>query len=200
MDTSDYLNSVRGVQNRARGQVFEQMIEAAANFYERKGVSVIHKTPEPMKVLGAYNRKQGQFICCFAKKAQPDFKGILMDSTMILFDAKHTDKDRIRRDVVTREQEECFEKHMKMGAMCWIVVSLRFEKYYRVPWIVFRDMKKIFGHKYMNEKELETYEIRYSRGILKFLDGIRLKGGFDEDREKRACTYPGKDEGDCPEK
>ena len=91
MDTSDYLNSIRGAQNRARGQVFEQMIEAAANFYERKGVSVIHKTPEPMKVLGVYNRKQGQFICCFAKKAQPDFKGILMDSTMILFDAKHTE-------------------------------------------------------------------------------------------------------------
>lgn len=166
MDTSNYLNRVRGTQNRARGQVFEQMIEAAANFYEQKGISVIQKTPEPMKVLGPYNRKRGQFICCFAKKAQPDFKGILIDSTMILFDAKHTDKDRIRRDVVTKEQEKCFEKYMKMGAMCWIVVSLRFEKYYRVPWIVFRDMKNIYGHKYMNEKELETYEIGYSRGIL----------------------------------
>lgn len=199
MATCDYKNSIRGAQNRARGQVFEQIVQAAANYYEQKGISVIHKTPEPMKVLSVYSRKQGQFICCFAKKAQPDFKGILMDSTMILFDAKHTDKDRIRRDVVTREQEECFEKYMQMGAMCWIVVSLRFEKYYRVPWIVFRDMQKIYGHKYMNEKELETYEIRYSRGILRFLDGVQLKGGFDENREKGAYTDSGEDKGNCSE-
>ena len=199
MYAADYKNSIRGARSRASGQIFEQMVEAASIFYEQEGISVIHKTPEPMKVLSVFNRNAGQFICCFAKKAQPDFKGILMDSTMILFDAKHTDKDRIRRDVVTKEQEECFEKYMKMGAMCWIVVSLRFEKYYRVPWVVFRDMKKIFGHKYMNEKELETYEIRYSRGILRFLDGIRLKGGFDENREERAGTDSGQDEGNRTE-
>ena len=200
MDISDYKKSIRGAQNRQRGQVFESIVQAAANFYEHKGISVIHKTPEPMKVLGPYNRKQGQFICCFAKKAQPDFKGILMDSTMILFDAKHTDKDRIRRDVVTNEQEKCFEKYMKMGAMCFIVLSLGFEKYYRVPWIVFRDMKKIFGHKYMNSEELKPYRIKYSNGILRFLDGVELKGEADEDYEKRAGKDSWQDEGDCSKK
>ena len=69
----------------------------------KKGISVIEKTPEPMRVLKPYDRKRGQFICCFAKQAQPDFKGILMDATMVLFDAKHTDKERIMRDVVTEE-------------------------------------------------------------------------------------------------
>ena len=39
---------------------------------------------------------------------------------------------------------------MKMGAMCFLVISLEFEEFYRVPWIVFREMKKIYGHKYMN--------------------------------------------------
>lgn len=174
-DVLSIARSMQGKQSRAMGEYFEQMIMAASKFYEEKGISVIHKTPEPMKVLKVYNRSKGQFICCFAKQAQPDFKGILMDSTMILFDAKHTDREKIERSVVTEEQEECFESYMKLGAMCFLVVSLGFEKFYRIPWIVFRDMKKIFGHKYMNASELAPYELKYSNGILRFLDGIELK-------------------------
>lgn len=98
-----------------------------------------------------------------------------MDATMVLFDAKHTDKERIERNVVTAEQEECFERYMKLGAMCFLVVSLGLEKFYRVPWVVFRDMKKIYGHKYMNENELEPYRVQYMNGVLRFLDGIELK-------------------------
>lgn len=169
------VRSMNGRRSRAMGEHFEQMILTASNFYEEKGISVIDKTPEPLKVLKVYNRASGQFVCCFAKKAQPDFKGILMDSTMILFDAKHTDKEKIERGVVTEEQEKCFERYMKMGAMCFLVVSLGFEKFYRVPWVVFRDMKKIYGHKYMSESELEPYKLKYSNGILRFLDGIELK-------------------------
>lgn len=130
---------------------------------------------QAFKVLKAMDRNRGQFICCFTKQAQPDFKGILMDSTMILFDAKHTDKDKISRDVVTAEQQACFERYMKLGAMCFLVVSLEFKEFYRVPWVVFRDMKKIYGHKYMNREELEPYRIKYSNGVVKYLDGIVLR-------------------------
>jgi len=194
MATSDYRKSIKGAQNRARGQLFEQMVEDAAKYYEQKGISVIDKTPEPMKVLSVHDRKAGRFVCCFAKRAQPDYKGILMDSTMVLFDAKHTDKDKIRRNVVIPEQEKCFEKYMAMGAMCFIVVSIGFENFYRVPWIVFRDMKKIYGHQYMNSEELLPYKIRYSKGILRFLDGVELKGGLDEDRKKGTGADPWKNE------
>lgn len=173
MDT--YSRSILGMRNRAAGEQFERMINAAAVFYEERGISVIDKTPEPMKVLKVHNRQLGQFICCFAKQAQPDYKGILQDSTMVLFDAKHTDKERISRDIVTTEQEECFERYMKKGAMCFIVVSIGFEKFYRVPWIVFRDMKKIYGHKYMNVAELDPYKVKYVNGILRFLDGVELR-------------------------
>ena len=93
-----------------------------------------YRTPEAFKVIKPYNRDRGQFICCFTQQAQPDFKGALMDSTMVLFDAKHTDKGQISRNVVTEEQEECFERYMKMGAMCFLVISLEFEEFYRVPW------------------------------------------------------------------
>lgn len=139
------------------------------------GIAAVDKTPEAFKVLKAMDRNRGQFICCFTKQAQPDFKGILMDSTMILFDAKHTDKDKISRDVVTTEQQACFERYMKLGAMCFLVVSLEFKEFYRVPWVVFRDMKKIYGHKYMNREELEPYRIKYSNGVVKYLDGIVLR-------------------------
>ena len=91
MDT--YKRSIRGLQSRSNGEHFEGMIIAASRFYEERGIAAVDKTPEAFKVLKAMDRNRGQFICCFTKQAQPDFKGILMDSTMILFDAKHTDKD-----------------------------------------------------------------------------------------------------------
>ena len=173
MDT--FSKAIKGAQARASGEAFERMVMAAAAFYEDRGISVIDKTPEAFKILRPADRSKGQFICCFTKQAQPDFKGILIDSTMVLFDAKHTDKNQIRRDVVTTEQEECFERYMKMGAMCFLVVSLAFEKFYRVPWVVFRDMKKIYGHKYMGETELKPYRVDYRGGILRFLDGVQLR-------------------------
>ena len=105
MDT--YKRSIRGLQSRSNGEHFEGMIIAASRFYEERGIAAVDKTPEAFKVLKAMDRNRGQFICCFTKQAQPDFKGILMDSTMILFDAKHTDKDKISRDVVTAEQQAC---------------------------------------------------------------------------------------------
>ena len=153
MDT--YSRALTGSRSRASGEYFEGMIKP-------------------------YDRRRGQFICCFAKQAQPDFKGVLMDSTMVLFDAKHTDKEKIMRSVVTEEQEECFERYMKLGAMCFLVVSIGLDKFYRVPWVVFRDMKKIYGHKYMDEKDLEAYKIKYLNGVLRFLDGIELREGEKE--------------------
>lgn len=106
MDT--YNRSIIGLKSRSNGEYFERMIMAASRFYEDRGIAVIDKTPEAFKVIKPYNRDRGQFICCFTQQAQPDFKGALMDSTMVLFDAKHTDKGQISRNVVTEEQEESF--------------------------------------------------------------------------------------------
>ena len=86
MDT--YNRSIRGLKSRSNGEYFERMIMAASRFYENRGIAVIDKTPEAFKVIKPYNRDRGQFICCFTQQAQPDFKGALMDSTMVLFDAK----------------------------------------------------------------------------------------------------------------
>lgn len=173
MDT--YKQSIKGTQNRSNGAYFEGMILAASRYYEELGIAAVDKTPEAFKVIKPMDRSRGQFVCCFTKKAQPDFKGALMDATMVLFDAKHTDKNQISRDVVTTEQEMCFERYGKMGAMCFLVISLGFEDFYRVPWEVFRDMKKIYGHKYMNREELRPYSVKYSNGVIRYLDGIELR-------------------------
>lgn len=168
--------SLQGKVSRDSGNFFEAIITDACRFYENKGICVIEKTPEPMRILKPYDRRKGQFVACFEKQAQPDFKGALMDARMVIFDAKHTDTGQIRRAVVTAEQEECFERYMKMGALCFLVISLGFEEYFRVPWVIFRDMKDIYGHKYMDRKDMACYQISYNNGLLRFLDGIELKG------------------------
>lgn len=174
----DIHRHLAGRRAHANGEQFERMIESAIRIYEENGNCAIDKSPEPLKVMRPYKEHPGWFVATFTKQAQPDFKGILEDATMVLFDAKHTDAAQIRRHVVSQEQERCFERYAAMGAMCFIVVSLGFENFFRVPWIVFRDMQTIFGHKYMNARELEPYRIPFKRGVPLFLDGIELKGGL----------------------
>jgi len=171
-------NSMRGRRSRAEGEWFERVIEIAGSFYEDRGIAVLDKTPEPMRVIRPMGN--GQFLARFEKMAQPDFKGTLCDGTTILFDAKHTETDRLRRNVVTSEQERCFERYSSMGARCFVVAGIRFLDFFRVPWDVFRDMKKIYGHQYMTLEELEEYRVLYRGGILRFLDGIEITDREEE--------------------
>jgi recombination protein U len=172
----DPKRQLAGLRSHRSGEEFERLVTAACRFYEDHGFCAIDKTPEPMKVLRPIDRRRGEFAACFTKQAQPDFKGILSDGTMILFDAKHTDTDRIQRGVISDEQEACFDRYMKLGARCYVVISVRFEGFYRVPWEEFRDMKTLHGHKYMDTEELSPYGIKYREGVLRILDGIELKG------------------------
>lgn len=162
--------------NRAVGALFETWIQAACDYYWSQGCACIEKTPEPLKPLKPYgDRKTGRFIACFVKQAQPDFKGILCDGTCILFDAKHTDKDRIRQNAVTETQWNTFDKYEFMGARCFVVISVRLESFYRVPWSDWKQMKKLFGHKYMSLEELEAYKVPERNCTILFLEGVELR-------------------------
>ena len=77
---------------------------------------------------------------------------------------------------VTETQQEAFERYGRMGARCYVVGSVRMEKFYRVPWEVWRSMKERFGHKHMTEGELEPFRLKTSGGKVLFLDGIELRG------------------------
>ena len=165
--------SRRGSQSRLAGEIFESAIEASLEWYKLKGVACVEKTPEPMKPLSRPN-KLGQFKACFTKAAQPDFKGTLDGGRSVVFEAKHTDGDKIEYSRLTQEQADRLELHHNLGAVAFVLVSFGLRDFYRIPWEVWRDMKAIYGHKHMKQPECEPYRVQYMAGVVKLLEGVAL--------------------------
>ncbi len=161
----------QGLANKREGETFEFHIEAALLRYKEAGIAEIEKTPEPMKQIGRKNHK-GQFLACYTKRAQPDFKGTLPGGRSIVFEAKSTTQDKISQGAVTDDQRDRLEAHYKLGALAFVVVSMNLQRFYRVPWEVWRDMKQIYGHKSMNRDELEPFRIEWRDGMIQLLDNI----------------------------
>lgn len=164
--------AIQNTINRAAGQSFEELISEALDYYFEKGYASIEKTPEPMKVLKQNSDRT--FTSVYTKKAQPDYKGVLLGGQAIIFEAKYTANDRIRQEAVIKEQEELFERYQKMDAQCFVMVCIRGTDFFRVPWNVWKGMKEMFGHKYMNKRELERYRI-HMKQVLLLLEGIELR-------------------------
>lgn len=161
-------SSLMGKRNRAAGMFWEQLIETSCAYYRAQGIAEITKTPEPMRPLSKQNEK-GQFLACFTKQAQPDYKGTLKGGRSVVFEAKHTDSDRMLRTVISEEQKKELDSHEKLGALCFVLVSFHLQDYYRIPWTVFRDMKEHFGRKYIKPEDLGEYKIDFFGGHLGFL-------------------------------
>ena len=165
--------SQQGLQSKRAGEHFENTIAASLRWYEDKGLACVEKTPEPMKPLGKPNRL-GQFRACYVKAGQPDFKGTLTGGRSVVFEAKHTDSDRIEYSRLTDEQIEKLRTHHALGAAAFVLVSFRLQDFYRIPWEVWRDMKDIYGYKHMKQPDCEPYRVQYIAGVLKLLEGIEL--------------------------
>ena len=168
MDARYYRAAAAGRRSRAAGELLEEMIEAACKHYRLTGEAEITKTPEPMKPLGRPNSR-GQFMACYTKQAQPDYKGTLKGGQAIVFEAKHTDADRLQQSVVSEEQEKQLDRHMALGAECFVIVSFGFQQFFKIPWKVFREMKARYGRKYIRPEDVREYKVRYAGGILQFL-------------------------------
>ena len=158
-----YKNKV----SRHTGAFFEQMITASCDVYKSKGMMIAEKTPEPFrptsKVTGS------RIVGFYEKKAQPDFKGVLKGGKAIVFEAKHTDKDRITYNALTDIQFQCLKDYEAMGAESFILVSFGLEHFYKVPITIWKDMKFLFGRKYLTELDIEKFRIRASGMMLKFI-------------------------------
>lgn len=152
--------------NNAQGQHFEREILAGCKMYERYGIAKIDKTPEPFKVTKK-NPKTGEFIGRFSKHAQPDFQGTLYGGRSIMFEAKRTTKDRITRDVLTDTQMETLEEHNRLGALCGVCICIQ-DDFFFIPWNVWRDMKEMYGRKYLTAADIEEYRVRFD-GAVHFL-------------------------------
>lgn len=173
------MNRIRGLQNRRAGESFEDMIAASLLWYEQRGWTCTEKTPEPMKPLSKPNKK-GQFLACYEKKAQPDFKGTLSGGRSVVFEAKHTDGDKIDYSRLTDKQVEKLSTHHDLGAAAFVIVSFGLQDFYRIPWPVWRDMKNLYGRKHMKQQDCEPYRVQYIAGVLKLLEGIDLYYGKRE--------------------
>ena len=142
-----------GKRNRASGQMFENWILASCAYYHDLGIAYIEKTPEPMRPLRPYGSRQtGQYVACFTKRAQPDFKGVLMDGSCVIFEAKHTD----------------------LKAHCFVLVSMGLDDFYRVPWDVWKTMKARYGRKFMTAEELEEFRVKQKGSTILFLEGVEI--------------------------
>lgn len=168
----DPQRQLQGQRSRAAGEYFENQITAACDFYHDRNIAHIEKTSEPMKVLKPMPRQPGKFIACFEKAAQPDYKGTLKGGRAIVFEAKHTDGDRIKRSRITQKQEDGLEKHHNLGALALVIVSFNFNDFFRIPWTVWRDMKDLYGRQYIQVDELEEYRLSEPGGVIKLLSGL----------------------------
>ncbi|RGB94308.1 hypothetical protein DWZ04_13525 [Faecalibacterium prausnitzii] len=57
--------------------------------------------------------------------------------------------------------------------MAFVLCSFGANAYYRVPWLVWCDMKNLFGRKYVTQDDLKAYRVRFAApGVLLFLEGM----------------------------
>ena len=100
--------------NNAQGHIFEDGIKAACQVYHGSGRAEVDKTPEPFRVMEKH--RDGTFTGRFTARAAPDFQGTLQGGRSIVFEAKYTTTDKLKRAVVTDAQMSALESHSQSGA------------------------------------------------------------------------------------
>ena len=152
--------------NNAQGHLFEQQILAGCEYYKIHNIAFIEKTPEQFQVMK--KNKDGSFIGRFSKnkRAQPDFKGTLMNGTSIIFEAKYTTKDYMSFNVLTQTQYNALLLHHNLKAKVYICIGIQ-DKFYFVPFSFWKDMKEN-GLKKLCHENLIEYECLFD-GAIKFL-------------------------------
>lgn len=162
----------RAARSNAQGHHFEGEITKACKWYAAAGRAVIEKTPESFRVTKLHDG--GRFSGRFLGKAQPDFQGTLSGGRSIIFDAKFTEKDRINANALTNHQAELLEMHHKLGALCGVCVGFKTGAYF-IPWKVWRDMKAIYGRKYILRTEMGNYRADMNiHSTVLFLDYVKI--------------------------
>ena len=119
-----------------------EAIRQACLLYASQGRAKVEKTPEPFRVLE--KREGGIFVGRFTAHAQPDFQGTLDGGRSIIFEAKYTTTDAMKRDVLTETQMETWNG--TTAAARWRRCVGIQDRFFFVPWPVWRDMKEAFGH------------------------------------------------------
>ena len=161
---SDYINRC----SNDRGRTFENLIMDGCEAYAREGRAIINKVYEPYRCIRIL--EDGKFIGQFVGRAEPDFKGVLNGGRAVAFEAKSTNKSRIQRNALTDEQMEWLEVQQTMGALAFVCVQIQ-GQFFSVPWNSWRDMKTIYGKKFLMPGDMKEFRVRFDGGV-KFLDYV----------------------------
>lgn len=158
-------------RSNAQGKHFESFISAACITYADQGRAKIDKVPEPFRVIKKY--RDGIFEGRFIALAQPDFQGTLQGGQSIVFEAKYTSTDRVKRSVLSDNQIRSLEQHNRLGAIAGICVGIG-DNFFFIPWVIWRDMKKLYGRQYLKVEDIEEYRVRFNGSVM-FLDYVHKK-------------------------
>lgn len=156
-------------KNNAQGHIFEEMINNGCAYYKRHGKAAIDKTPEPFRVMKK-NKSNGTFTGRFTSLALPDYQGTLHTGRSIVFEAKYTTTDQIKRNVLTQNQMDTLEHHHKMNAVTAVCVGIQ-QNFYFIPWTIWREMKAIYGRQYLTRSDINRYSVKFNGAVL-FLDSL----------------------------
>lgn len=173
--------------NNAQGHDFEKAIERACAIYAQRGIARIEKTPEPFRVMSK-GKSGGVFQGRFTARAQPDFQGTIEGGRSIVFEAKYTATDRLRRDILTDKQMEALEQHRELGALASVCVGIK-GRFFFLPWSAWRDMKSEFGRLYVTAEDIAQWRVKYD-GAVRFLEYTSLLSEARDESGKAAghCT------------
>lgn len=149
-------NVVRGSRNKAHGAQFEAALDGVFRRLAEMGVASIHKTPEPLRVVGRSGRS-GVFTAVFAAKAQPDYLGTLRAGRSVMLEAKFSEGDRVAQGRVLPAQAALLDEHAGLGAACGILVCFGFAHFGLAPWGDWRRLKELAGHKYVCAADMERF-------------------------------------------
>jgi recombination protein U len=168
---------IQGREARKAGGNFETYLDDLFTLYSKYDVMHIEKTPEPMRVIRPAG--PGQFIACFQKSAQPDYKGTMKGGRCIVLEAKHTDSDRILQSALTENERDELEKYYRMGAIAGVVVSFGMRRICYIPYIAWKHMDLFAGHKHIKAAEAEPWEApcfsKLTHNIKEYLQSIDKK-------------------------
>lgn len=173
----------RAAMSNGQGRMHETLIEGACRYYSSQNRAHITKIPEPFRVMK--KAPTGIATVRFTAHAEPDFKGCITGGRLICFEAKYTDTARINQDVVTKTQADVLERYDNLGAIAAVCVGIQ-QDAFMIPWAVFGNMKKYFGHKYAVADDVRVYQVK-NDGVIKFLDFIdaRMRGRWEDSRRQK---------------
>ena len=155
-------------ENSDRGHEFEDLIQRGSVYYADHGRAIVGKVYEPYRCTKKL--EGGRFLGQWTGRAEPDFKGVLRGGRAVAFECKSTRKSRIQRNALTDEQIGWLEAQAEMGAASFVCIDIQ-GRFFSVPWYIWRDMKDVYGKKFLMAGDIPHYEVVFD-GAVKYLDYI----------------------------